>query len=335
MTIKDIAKASGYGIGTVSRVINNHPDVSEKARNRILEVIQELGFEPNENAKMLKQRSGNAIGVIVKGNRNLLFADLLEVLQENLKNVGENIELAYIDEDGDEVEYAIKMCKNSSPKGIFFLGANLLYFDKRFSQIKIPCVILATDGSSIKYNNLSSVSVDDAEATYELACHIVDNGHRNIGILGGSLNNDKQISYLRYTGCLKCFQERDILFDKKKNYGTCRFSMQDGYDATKKLLKTNSNITAIIALSDTLALGAIRAINDMNMSVPEDISVVGFDGIILAQYSVPRIATIRQDTKMMADKGTEILLRKIHYPGEAEHVSIPHEFEEGESVRII
>ena len=111
--------------------------------------------------------------------------------------------------------------------------------------------------------------------------------------------------------------------------------MEDGYRATQKLLDKNKNITAIIAFSDTIALGAIRAIKDMNLSVPNDISVVGFDGIISAKYSVPRIATICQDTRKIAQTGVEILLKKIHYPGSGEHVLIPYTFEPGESVKQI
>ncbi|MGN0515000.1 MAG: LacI family DNA-binding transcriptional regulator [Lachnospiraceae bacterium] len=335
MTIKDIAKASGYGVGTVSRVINNHPDVSEQAREKILKVIEEMGFEPNENAKMLKQRNGNSIGVIVKGNRNMLFADMLEAIQQSLKDTGENVEIVYIDEDANEVDCAVKMCKNSSPKGIFFLGANLIYFDEHFDQITVPCVILSTDGRSLEeHKNLSSVSVDDTQATYEIAKYITDHGHVNIGILGG-FPSKTQISYSRYMGCLNCFKEKNIPFDKDRNYEVCRFSMEDGYRATQKLLDKNKNITAIIAFSDTIALGAIRAIKDMNLSVPNDISIVGFDGIISAKYSVPRIATICQDTRKIAQTGVEIILKKIHYPGAGEHVLIPYTFEPGESVKQI
>lgn len=335
MTIKDIAKESGYGIGTVSRVINNHPDVSDKARKRILEVIEEMGFEPNENAKMLKQRNGYSIGVIIKGNRNMLFADMLESIQYNLKDTDENIEIEYIDEDADEVAHAIRMCKKSTPKGIFFLGANLLLFDERFDEINIPCVILSTDARALsQHKNLSSVFVDDTSATFEMAKYIIGLGHSNIGLLGGFLSKT-QIGYHRYLGCIKCFEENNIPFDKELNYESCRFSMEDGYDATKKLLQKNKNITAIIAFSDTIAIGAIRAINDMKLSVPEDISVVGFDGILSSKFCVPRLTTIGQDTKHIAEKGAEIMLRKIHYPGEGEHILIPYTFELGDSVKKI
>lgn len=335
MTIKDIAKASGYGIGTVSRVINNHPDVSDKARAKILEVIEEMGFEPNENAKMLKQRNGNSIGVIVKGNRNMLFADMLESIQYILNDTDENVSIEYIDEDADEVAHALKMCKNATPKGIFFLGANLQLFDDRFQEITVPCVILSTDARTLcHHKNLSSVFVDDTSATYEMTKYITGLGHKQIGLLGGCLTKT-QISYYRYLGCIKCFEDNNIPFDKEKNYQSCRFSMDDGYEATKKLLIKNKDITAIVAFSDTIAIGAIRAINDMKLKVPEDISVVGFDGIMSAKYSVPRITTIGQDTKRIAEKGTEIMLRKIHYPGPGEHVLIPYTFEQGDSVRQI
>lgn len=335
MTIKDVAKATGYGIGTVSRVINNHPDVSEKAREKILKVIDEMGYEPNENAKMLKSRNGNVFGVIIKGNRSMLFADMLEVIQAALETIHENVSIDYIDEDADEVEEALHMSRLISPRGIFFLGANLSNYDDRFDQIRVPCVILSADARNLtRYSNLSSVFVDDQQAAYEMMKYIVSEGHRTIGILGGALA-PTQMSYYRMKGCLQCLEEENISFSLEENYGVCRYSMEDGYRAAKKLLSGNHSLTAVLCFSDTIALGAVRAVRDMGLRVPEDVSVVGFDGIEMARYSVPRITTIDQNAAAIAQKGVEIMLMKSHYPGSGEHVLIPHSFSAGESVKRI
>ena len=126
MTIKDIARLSGYGIGTVSRVLNNHPDVSEKARKKILSVIEENNFQPNSNARHLKMQSSSSVILIVKGTSNLLFADIVEQMQSLFLKNGENVSTYYIDEDANEVNYAIQLCRDRNPKGIVFLGGNFV-----------------------------------------------------------------------------------------------------------------------------------------------------------------------------------------------------------------
>lgn len=333
MTIKDIARLSGYGIGTVSRVLNNHSDVSDKAREKIMKVIEESNFQPNTNARHLKRQSASSLAIIVKGNQNMLFADILEKMQMLLSKNGENAEVSYIDEDANEVECALALCRDRNPKGIIFLGGNLDYFDA-FDGIEVPCVLLTNSAGSLNISNLSSFYTDDEEASYKLGSYLIKNGHKKIGVIGGTLSAT-QISSSRYAGCLRSFEENDIDFDEEKGYIPCRFSMEDGYQAAKKLLEQVSDVTAIIALSDTIAVGVMRAICDAGKKVPDDISVVGFDGISLSNYCIPRLTTIRQDTDRMATEGVELMLRQIHYPGDGKDYSIPFQLLERESVREI
>lgn len=333
MTIKDIARLSGYGVGTVSRVLNNHSDVSDKARKRITEVIEASNFQPNSNARHLKRQAASSLAIIVKGNQNMLFADILEKIQILLSKNGENAEVSYIDEDANEVEAAITLCRDRNPKGIIFLGGDLDYFEA-FDGIEVPCVLLTNSAGSLNISNLSSFYTDDEEASYRLGSYLIKNGHKNIGVVGGKLLC-KQISSNRYAGCLRSFEENGIKFDQDKGYVQCRYSMEDGYQATKKLLKQVPDVTAIIALSDTIAVGVMRAISDAGKKVPDDISVVGFDGISLSNYCIPRLTTIRQDTDTMATKSVELMLRQIHYPNEGKDESIPFQLLERESVKNI
>ena len=330
MTIKDIARLSGYGIGTVSRVLNNHSDVSDKAREKIMGVIEESNFQPNSNARQLKRQAASSLSIIVKGNQNMLFADILEKMQMLLSKNGEIAEVSYIDEDANEVECALMLCRERNPKGIIFLGGNLDYFDE-FEGIDVPCILVTNSAGSLNISNLSSFYTDDEAAAYKVGSYFIKKGHKKIGVVGGILSAT-QISSLRYAGCIRSFQENNIPFDEKKSYVQCRFSMEDGYQAMKKLLKNMPDVTAVIALSDTIAVGAMRAICDAGKKVPDDISVIGFDGISLSNYCIPRLTTIKQDTEKMAREGVELMLRQIHYPDEGRDVSIPFKLLESESV---
>ena len=199
MTIKDIARLSGYGIGTVSRVLNNHPDVSEKARKKILSVIEENNFQPNSNARHLKMQSSSSVILIVKGTSNLLFADIVEQMQSLFLKNGENVSTYYIDEDANEVNYAIQLCRDRNPKGIVFLGGNLEYFKEDFAHIHIPCLLLTNNSSDLDFDNLSSVTTCDEQAAQSVIEYLAKKGHTSIGVVGGNLT-ETEISFRRFTG---------------------------------------------------------------------------------------------------------------------------------------
>lgn len=331
MTIKDIARLSGYSLGTVSRVLNNHPDVSAKARERVMAVVQEQGFEPNANARHLKMQTQSAIAVMVKGSQNLLFADILERVQSLLRDSDEEVYVAYLDEDADEVQYAAQLVKLRRPKGFLFLGGDLECFRREFEQIMAPSVLLTNDARTLGFPNLSSFTTDDTAAAGAVIEYLCRHGHRRIGVLGGNLAGE-QISYKRLRGIQRAAERLGLRFDPRYHHLPCRFSMADGYAAAKKLLERQPDLTALFALGDVIALGAMRAICDLGLRVPEDISVVGYDGIATSHFSIPRLTTVRQDTAQLAAKGVQTLLQAIHYKAAPVHETINFTLLEHESV---
>ena len=163
MTIKDIAKLSGYAVGTVSRVLNNRPDVSEEARAKVMAVVEAHHFTRNSNAKHLKQQASSGVALIVKGTQNMLFADLVERIQTRIRDSGYPSLIYYIDEDDDEIDQAIRVCRERRPMGILFLGSNLSLFRAGFHSITIPCVLVTNSAAGLDQPNLSSVSTDDTD----------------------------------------------------------------------------------------------------------------------------------------------------------------------------
>ncbi len=332
-TIKDIAKLSGYSIGTVSRVINGHPDVSDTARAAVQNVIREQNYQPNTNAKHLKQQAGTAVTIVVRGYANIFFGKMLEMVQSILTDSGEDAAVVYLDEDANEVQYAIQLAKDRRPKGFIFLGGNLEYFKKDFHRIDVPSVLLTNTAEELHMENLSSFTTDDEAAGYEVIRHLIEAGHQKIGIIGGSSSKDgSQVGYRRMVGCRRAFQEQQIVFDESLQYESSRFSVEDGYDAARRLLNRDAELTAVFAISDSIAIGAMRAIVDMGLKVPEDVTVVGYDGIDMTRFTVPRLATVRQNIEEMARRGVEDLLLRLNYARPASHAVIPFEFINGESL---
>lgn len=331
MTIKDIAQLSGCSVATVSRALNGHPDVSEETRQKVMAIIEERGFQPNANAKHLKQQASSSIAIIVKGTMNMLFADLVERCQQLLQDAGRDAAVYYLDEDADEVVYALQLCRERKPLGMLFLGGDRELFQSEFREITIPCVLLTNTAVDLGFDNLSSVTTDDREASRQAVRFLAARGHRRIGMLGGNWSCF-QIGHSRYLGCQQACQELGLPFDGKSQCEPCRYSLEDGYAAARVLLERCPDLTAVFAVSDVMALGAIRALHDLGKRVPEDVSVMGYDGVAIGQYSLPRLATVRQDTQQLAERGVEALLRSIQRRTPPVHEMIPFQLIEGESV---
>ncbi len=334
MTIKDIAKESGYAVGTVSRVLNDQPGVSEKARARIMEVVDKYQFRLNSNAKLLKQQSNDNVAIIIKGNKNMLFAGLVESLQGRIKDKGYTSVIYYIGEDDHEVEQAMQICRDIKPLGILFLGSNAENFREKFEYVDVPCVLVTNPAEGLMFDNLSSVCISDKSAAKKAVDYLIASGHRKIAILGGEMLHSTPAK-ARFEGCMDAFKENDIVFDADTYLESDYFTMEGGYTSMQRLLKRVQDFTAVFAMSDVTALGAIRAIHDSGLRVPDDISVIGFDGIEIGQYMVPKLTTVAQPEVQIAEKVVDILLKQISGDEKAIYEQTDFTLIEGDSVRKI
>jgi len=332
MTIKDIARESGYAVGTVSRVLNDRPDVSPEAREKILAVVAARGFTPNSNAKHLKQQSARGVAIVVKGTRNMLFAGIVELLQANIRTQGYPVFVTYLDEEENEVEQARLLCRERKPLGILFLGSNLRYFQEAFSGISVPCVLVTNSAAELGFCNLSSVTTDDVAAARECIRYLFERGHRRIGLLGG-IPCGSDASCARLAGCRLGFSDCGLSFDPERQYQPARFSMESGYAAMEKLLDSQPDLTAVFAFSDVMAIGALRALRDRGRRVPEDISLIGYDGVEAARFFTPRLTTVRQADEVLARRGAEILLSQIERASGPVYETVAFRLLPGESVR--
>lgn len=332
MTIKDIAKEAGYSVGTVSRALNNQSGVSEKAKERIMEVVEKYHFQLNTNAKHLKQQIRSGIAVLIKGAQNLLFAYIVEQLQGLIKQRGFECTVYYLKEDENEVEHAVQICQRRNPQGILFLGSDLNHFREDFSKIRIPCVLVTNYAGGLDYPLLSSVSSDDRSAARFAVEHLILAGHTRIGILGGKRHTSYPADR-RLEGCALAFAKHEILFEPGRQLVESYFSIEDGYRAMERLLLQMNDLTAVFAMSDVMAIGAIRALADHGIRVPEDVSVMGFDGLDLVDYLLPRLTTIRQHREKIASRSLEILVDSICNQAPAVHELEPVHLIPGETVR--
>ena len=334
MTIKDLSAQTGYSVGTISRVLNNQPNVSEKARKAILEAAESCGFQLNSNAKQLKQQQSNLILAVVKGTSNQFFAGLMESVQQRLAQTPYPLVVDYIDEDDNEVRRALQLCREKKPRGVLFLGANRQNLEADFGKIEVPCVVVTNSAAGLSYPNLNSVASDDRQATRDAIGALAKLGHRKFAVIGGE-HRVSGTAGMRYKGCLEAFRGNGIAFDEELDYEAVRFSYEGGYRAAERLLDRGREFTALFAMADVMAIGAIRALTDHGLKVPEDVSVMGFDGLKLADFMVPKLSTVRQDVDALAEASIRILLENFPSLRPPRHETVPVRVELKESIRSI
>lgn len=334
MTIRDIARECGVGLGTVSRVLNGQPGVKDATREKVQAVVDKHGFVVNQNARLLKEQERKTVYILVKGTSNIMLNSILEIIQKRFESLPYNTSVVILDEYDNEAQVACRIYYEQKPLGMVFLGGNPDIYKEDFAKIQIPCVVIANQAHEVENKNLSSVSTDDVKATTFLVEHLIKNGHTKIGVVGGEMKSS-EVTRCRYETFLSVMKKHGLPFDFEKHYAVSKYSFEGGAAAARELFEKSPDLTAFFTMSDVMAIGAMRSLKDMGYSVPDDISLVGFDGIPLADYCCPRLTTIRQKMDLLAEQGISALLDCIESQKKSTNILLPFEFVEGESVRKI
>ena len=340
VNIRDIARMCGVGVSTVSRAINNHPDINPETKEKILQCIADNNYIPNNSARNLKRQESRVIAVLIKGLTNTFLIEMIQLLEKEIKRHGYTMALERVHFDQDEVDIALELVKEKRLRGIIFLGGD---FENRVSKLKeldVP-FILSTAGSQpedISEDEYSSVSVADMEEGYKMTEYLIKNGHKRIAMISAK-TDDESIGKLRLRGYKKALEDNGIPFDPElvmfMRPDIEDYSMENGYEVTKQFLAKKVPFTALFAVSDTLAIGAIRAFYEAGIKVPDDVSLVGFDGVEAGKFSCPALTTMGQPVREMAKETVDILFGIIDGHGAHKHKICQAHLVERESVKKI
>ena len=339
ITITDIAKMCGVGVTTVSRAINNHPDINRETKARIMKVIEENNYVPNNSARNLKRSESKTIAVLIKGITNPFFNPMITVFEKEIKKKKYSFILHRVEENEDEIDVAIELTKEKRLTGIVFLGGNFFHSENKINQLKVPFV-LSTIGVAPEFElaKYSSVSVDDLKESYKMVDYLCKKGHRKIAIISAPME-DMSIGKLRYEGYKKALKDNQIEYNEKLIRCTKKdiegYSMENGYKVTKELLESEEEFTALYAISDSLAIGACRAIIETGKKIPEDYSVAGFDGLNMSRYYNPSLTTIKQPVEEIAQESINILFKLINKKTTYVHRIFPAKLIVGESTKAL
>lgn len=300
--IRDVASQAGVSVATVSKVLNGYTTVNVKTKERVLQVVKELQFQPNAAARSLVGRRSMTIGIfLTAGLAHPFFAQILAGMEQSLKSKG--YDLIYLAQLSWNKEYSfVRHCQSRNVEGVVVFGFQHenMNFDE-LVESGIPALFIDLD---VKERRAGYISSDNQNATKRTVQYLAGLNHRKISFLSGIKSS--YVSRLRLEGYLAGLEEAGIPFH---DYYVAEgdFTRETGYLAMQSLLKLPERPTGVICCSDMSAVGAMEAIRDAGLSIPEDISVIGFDDIELASCVQPALTTVRQDMTTIGKRVIELL----------------------------
>lgn len=333
MTIKDVAEFSGVSVSTVSRVLNDHPDVSDAVRTRVLDAVRELHYVPNNSARDLVRPHSDAIGMVVRGVGNPFFTSVIRSVEQAVNRAGYTLALSQINTEDNELLAGASLARSRRLRGLVLLGGCFDYTPEQTAALDIPfvCCSFTNSFGSLKKDAYSSVSIDDQAEACRAVRYLIAKGHRKIAIVLDS-TCDHSVSELRYRGYCQALEEAGIPLDSQLVEESGDFGMAAAYTGTCRLLRRRQDFTALFVISDSMAVAAMKALHDCGRRVPEDCSVIAIDGIEMSDYTVPTLTTLIQPKEAMGAEAVGILVDMIERRSGNRHVRTETTLRPGGSV---
>ena len=304
VTIKDVAREAQVSVATVSRVLNGSGPVSEGTRRLIREVVGRMRYVPHSGARSLITRKTQTLGVLLPDLYGEFFSEVIRGMDDTAQRNGFHllISRAYADRHG--IETAIRAMRGRVD-GVVVMSPDLDAESLLNLPSTIPVVLLC---SVPKGNEIDSLTIQNCRGAREMVTHLVSLGHRRIAIIKGSPRNYDAAERLR--GYRIALRDAGIAPDPSLEI-VGNFTEAGGYEATKELLSMGARPTAIFAANDSMAIGALSALRESGVEVPEDMAVAGFDDIPLARYLDPPLSSVHVPICELGARAVEILLEGI------------------------
>jgi len=332
-TIKDIANKTGLGLATISKYLNGG-NVREENRAAIEAAIRDLDFNANMFARGLKSRRSRTVGVIIPDLSNLFITSILTTAQNILQQEGYGMLVCDCRTDPELERRAVSFLLSKGVDGIFNMpvaqdGSHLLpAIGKQLAIVLVDRMITAYTAS------VDAVLIDNREASGHAVRHFMENGHRRIGIVVGP--EEVYTSRERLQGYREALEGAGLPYDPT----LVRFSpytLQGGYDYMKQLCGTPTGMTAVLVTNYEMTLGAVMALNELGVRIPADLSLIGFDDMLLYSAVSPRLTIVEQPLEAIGTQAAQLMLARLSgkEDGPARAVTLPAKLQVGASVRPV
>ncbi|PZF86606.1 LacI family DNA-binding transcriptional regulator [Jiangella anatolica] len=311
-TMHDVARVAGVSIKTVSNVINDFPHVRPSTRMRVLSAIEELGYRPNLSARGLRSGRTGVIGLAVPELRQNYFAELADAIIRAAEkhDLGVLVEQTSGDRER-EIAAVTGAGRLRLTDGLLFSPERLGQDDRDLIQPKFPFVLLGERIFGGPTDHVTMHNVSSAQAATE---HLLEIGRRRIAIIGAHPDQREEIrsADLRVRGYKRALGAAGIPVDPQLIRVAAPWHRENGAEAMRDLIASGVAFDGLFALNDTLALGALRALGDAGVRVPDDVAVIGFDDIDEARYSIPSLSSVDPGRQEIAETAVELLVERIN-----------------------
>lgn len=307
-TLHDVAKRSGFSTATVSRCLNFPKQVSDKTRDTVMAAIAELGYSPNFGARAMAAQRTNTIGAIIPTMENAIFARGIQAFQEELNDHGYNLMVASSSYRADQEERQIRSLVARGADALLLVGHQRDAAIYQFLEAQnVPALVTwAYDADGKR----PSIGFDNRKSMKHLAQEVLRLGHRRLAMISAELGNNDRATE-RLLGIKDAMHEAGMpkadLTVVETPYG-----IDTGGEAFAKLMRSDTPPTAVMCGNDVLAVGALGRARDLGLSVPGDVSIVGFDDIELAQVAFPKLSTVHVPHREMGRKAARALIAYLH-----------------------
>lgn len=305
-TIKDVAKLAGVSSTTVSHVINKTRFVAEDTSKAVWDAIQQLNYSPSAVARSLKVNTTKSIGMIITTSEAPYFAEIVLAVEEHCYQQGYSLFLCNTQNEPEKIQNHLDMLIKKRVDGVLVMCSEYTRDSlELFNGTNIPMVVMDWG----KADDHSDRILDNSfEGGYLATQHLIENGHKDIGVIAGHLS--KTLSKERYEGFLKAMHKANLPVRQEWIYEG-DFEPESGFEQMNNLLRLEKLPTAIFCFSDTIALGAISALSEKGLSVPSDMSIIGYDNIHSSRFYSPPLTTLHQSKSRLGVKALNILLERI------------------------
>lgn len=309
VTIKEVAKIAGVSTATVSRVLNDNYPVSSDVKQKVQDIMEQLNYERNEIARSLKNNKSYMIGIVVSDILNPYFMSIAKGVESLVHSLGYNLIFCSSDENGEKELNLLKLLSERRVDAVVLASCN--YEPSEINEIIKKGIKIIMVDSRIKGANADVVIEDGFSGAYSLINHVIGQGHRRIAAVNGSLNVSTGIE--RFEGYKAALKNNGIELNKDYIIEG-NFKREDAYEEVKDMLLRNRNYlpTAIFTASNFMAEGAMIAIRELGLRIPEDISLVSFGNISVPALVQPQLTYVSQDAFAIGLKAGEILLGKLN-----------------------
>jgi LacI family transcriptional regulator, fructose operon transcriptional repressor len=303
-SIKDVAQKAGVSISTVSRVLSNKPYVSDDVRDRVMQAVQELDYRPNQVARSLRSQQSTSLGLIVSDVCNPFFTDVSRAVEDCAYEKGYSVFLCNSDENEKKERFYLQEMIDKNVAGVILSPTQKA--SENFTGLNVNLPVVVYD-RSVKGMDVDTILIDNRDSAFQLTNHLIENGYKRIA----GIFCNVPTGYERRTGFEKAMTKAN--FDPPPIIMT-QTRIEAGYEAAKKLLSQSPRPDALFTSDNLVLAGAMQAVNELGISVPEEIGLVGYDDVAWMTLVKPTMTIIRQPTDQIARMAVDLIMQRIENP---------------------